>query len=790
MGSGLCSGIAVASYILAARRSDADYASSAGAVPSSSSASAVVGSSNAGEPRGQRQRGIQQHARAPRAPVVRVRLGARKVVLCAVAAAAAGPVLVAADVASVVASARRVAGDGGDGTTTMTTVTTTTTTTSVRCEVAVSPCACSDLGICGWATDASGNGRCVHVPDAAPGAPVVECVFCPTQSHCPGQGCGLEQSPCACARAPQGCRWLTNLEGGICVPRGTEPPTGCNLCPSQERCAIFRPLITHFEPADRGTHEGGFAGIRVRAWFSVPVTRCRGNGNLGSGVHVWCTGHMPEIQELPAAWVTITDSVLRADVTEVLREVVLNTERECGIAIDPARICGRDTEVPFTGLLKGEYSFRLRDSIPPSLVGFQPPNGQDDVALDGTADFIFDEPVAIGKQPQAVATLSRLDVGTYSGATSTVSTEEIRLEAPHASAVGRQLTVQLSGHLQPGLLYTLSLPHGSVVDSAGNEFVGLLPRAYTLRTTEIALRSNSELSSGTGISVVAVIAIVTGAVALVGTIAVGAIRMLKGRSWAYLDEVPSVSRVILKPPRAAPSARPQPAVHSSSGPPPSSRASPSPSPSPQAASPTHASAGSDEGRGGSWAYRAPGAGANHPGPGRTPGRAGSNASRVHPDAGAAGGGAGGDGGIGGSGGKASQAGGPSGAKPAGQSTAQQGAKPQAQRSSSAPPPRASASRPPPRASASSSSASAGAGGGGASAAGNPLRAAAKEDDRCPEVKAVEKQMRDMMDQPLAARKKVLKDLMLEYHPDKNSQSHAKEVFQYVNNAKGWFLQGS
>jgi len=61
------------------------------------------------------------------------------------------------------------------------------------------------------------------------------------------------------------------------------------------------------------------------------------------------------------------------------------------------------------------------------------------------------------------------------------------------------------------------------------------------------------------------------------------------------------------------------------------------------------------------------------------------------------------------------------------------------------------------------------------------------EDAPAEVRAVAKQMRDMMDQPLSVRKKAFKDLMLEFHPDKNSHPRAKEVFQLVNNARGWFL---
>lgn len=64
---------------------------------------------------------------------------------------------------------------------------------------------------------------------------------------------------------------------------------------------------------------------------------------------------------------------------------------------------------------------------------------------------------------------------------------------------------------------------------------------------------------------------------------------------------------------------------------------------------------------------------------------------------------------------------------------------------------------------------------------------AREDDCSPQVKQVQQKMRDMMDLPLLARKRTLKDLLVEHHPDKNSDSHATEVFQAVNNARSWFL---
>mmetsp|Transcript_1056 Transcript_1056/g.2162 ORF Transcript_1056/g.2162 Transcript_1056/m.2162 type:complete len:293 (+) Transcript_1056:578-1456(+) len=60
----------------------------------------------------------------------------------------------------------------------------------------------------------------------------------------------------------------------------------------------------------------------------------------------------------------------------------------------------------------------------------------------------------------------------------------------------------------------------------------------------------------------------------------------------------------------------------------------------------------------------------------------------------------------------------------------------------------------------------------------------------PEAEVVQQRMRELMDEALPVRKKVFKELMLEYHPDKNKDAHATEVFQLINNARGWFLSAA
>jgi len=38
------------------------------------------------------------------------------------------------------------------------------------------------------------------------------------------------------------------------------------------------------------------------------------------------------------------------------------------------------------------------------------------------------------------------------------------------------------------------------------------------------------------------------------------------------------------------------------------------------------------------------------------------------------------------------------------------------------------------------------------------------------------------------KKKILRDLQLQYHPDKNDDPLAKTVFQFVQGSKPWFMQ--
>lgn len=625
------------------------------------------------------------------------------------------------------------------------TTTTTTTSTTKSCEDATTACECASLEVCGWAINGAGTGTCTRYSGDLLGVALVECIFCPSQLHCPGQGCRGETDPCSCAAAPQGCRWLGLAEstGGCDLREPGDPETSCELCPSQPRCVALTPHATSFEPADAGVHEGGFASVQVRMWFDQPMGWCS-DSSASTGMELSCDGLAAGQGTLSFTSITLNNNVLRADVSRLVERLDLNSEIQCGLIIERGSICSMPARVPFAGLSRGSYSFIIQDSVPPALTRFEPMNGATNAAVNGAAEFFFDEPVFIGEQEHAIATLGELEVGRYSGAVTSLGETRIPLVSPDASVDGKTLRLQLNGRVKPDFLYTISVPEGAVVDRAGNKFLGLLPRAYTFRTSAVAPRNTGNLAdSEGGISLVGVVAIVTGIVAVLLVFTIGAIRVLRGRAahLAHLSKVPSVSRVVPKP--AKPSgAYPQPGQWTADDEPPfSAAAGPSMSESsvpPSSAPPGSVPVGPAE-ESNSWAYRAPGARAAAP-----KAQPGSYGSRVHPARPAAA------------------------APPGGKSTdprvhRQQYQQQQQQKRQQQQQQQEQQAQQPP--------------------------AAQQEEASSPEVQAVQKRMRGMMDEPLAVRKKTLKDLMLEFHPDKNSEAHAKEVFQYVNNAKGWFLQG-
>lgn len=53
---------------------------------------------------------------------------------------------------------------------------------------------------------------------------------------------------------------------------------------------------------------------------------------------------------------------------------------------------------------------------------------------------------------------------------------------------------------------------------------------------------------------------------------------------------------------------------------------------------------------------------------------------------------------------------------------------------------------------------------------------------------IERKLADNKGKSAEEKKKMLRELQLEYHPDKNDDPLAKTVFQFVQGSKPWFMQ--
>lgn len=449
----------------------------------------------------------------------------------------------------------------------------------------------------------------------------------------------------------------------------------------------------------------------MQVWFNKQVKWCSG---AGAPVSLYCQGSWTPWR-LSGTQARIVSDTLKVDISALINDISRDGERECGLQIEENGICAMD-DIPFVGLERKQYSFKLRDAVAPEIRSFVPHNGDRQVALDATVTLEFNEPVQPGDDASLALTLSRLEVDNLGGA-STIASRAFPLKSDLVVFKGSHLSVNLAGTLQVGRSYTLAVPPGAVQDSFGNEFAGLAAYKYAFTVSAGSLRGRSE-SSGT--PSVAMAAFVVASVVLVSA------GMALALVWFYKSGY--CKRGIHRTsPEPSPGAyeKPTPAQFGGAAGTTSVHAQPRNS----YRDSRYEADGSRFEAEQAWAHRTVGSARPQPSvvPGEAPPR-----SRSGPAPGAAG-----------------------------------------PRRASAPEAGAGRPRRP------------GDGGGPAPQAAPPPSAAAPEG--CPQAKAVERQMRAAMEEPIAKRKKLFKDLLIQYHPDKNSQEHAKEVFQFVNNARSWFL---
>mmetsp|Transcript_35669 Transcript_35669/g.81796 ORF Transcript_35669/g.81796 Transcript_35669/m.81796 type:complete len:605 (+) Transcript_35669:91-1905(+) len=598
-----------------------------------------------------------------------------------------------------------------------------------NCSIQLTACECAETDGCSWGVTAAGGGQCLWLG----GFGSVDCLACSFQASCIEQACAAEDSSCGCA-ARQGCRWVDS----ICVVDSGATGTACSECPTQAFCNP--PRVAVFSPAG-GTPFPLEGSQTIEVNFDKPIVPCADVRPAVSLASLWCSGSTVA-RALPRSLTSWAGSMLSFVVTQDMLELFARDEdQECGLEIEPFVICDTDS-VAFVGLSRSDdrYTMLLQDRVPPAIIRYDPENGNT-VAGGGEETivvFTFSEPIAV--EGTLLGAIHRVEGGFER------ATDNFMLTFPTVSVSGRSLTMDLTEMVEPGLLYSVVLPEGSVRDLSENRFRGLQSQQYIFRTSVDFVRSQLESQADSGanvwfyfmIIVVAAFICVLASVTLcfiVRTRQACLFKELKkhGSSKAYAVGGLNSRWVRFIGGSSKPrSVRPAPPDDEETNLRQQADAGSAPSSGPtvpDGGGPRAGAAGGDD--------------PPHMGPTtswRTPGAStGPQQGQAAPKR------------------KAGNAGGPTAfgqPRSRTQGSGNQPTGPGNQSSSSVPTQRAPAPA---------------------------------DKELSPEVRAVEAKLRVLMDKPIAERKKVFKELLVEYHPDKNDSKNAKEVFQHVNNCRTWFL---
>jgi len=722
--------------------------------------------------------------------------------------------------------------------TTLRTTSTAPTTTNLlqvlqQCWTVSRACDCAVLPGCSWAEDTGGVMRCLEASETRSSG--VACNVCPMQAHCPGSGCGYLSDPCSCLESVEGCRWDEAFN--TCVDRASGS-TSCASCARQPHCST--PRIEGYTPSS-GTTLQMPAHQNIRVLFDRNIL-------LGSGTASFeCTGQ-PRPELIPRQHLQVSGQSLLVNVNSVASvDASAGESRDCWLLLSEGIVTSL-SGVAFLGVPdRNAYLFRLGDTVAPHVTQVNPQNGDTRVSV-SVVTFTFNEQIFFSPYAATMdAELSSLDSATDGDAV------KFAVVPPRVKVDNKELVVDLSGDdLQEGVLYSLSLPEGAVVDSAGNVFEGLPVRTYAFRAginSDVGDESpmtGLDLNSVTGMAAAAGLG--AGALVLCCYVLARFVRLRKTHA-NYL----SGSMTKVRPARVASMRpnQPQPQLQKQQ----SAAWEASKDAGPRRAS--WSSEFADDGpRRASWSSEAsphhgapdaPRSPSSTWGPSSTFGSGTWDSSFLYQTTGSFGGGAKSNGtkpearrsqsmgpsfgrrssapGSGGAGAAASSAGGAAGGGGSGAGATSRG-----RRSNSMGPTNSGPGLGSGRYSTEGQRSSAGAGSTSSSGqqsssktssqgrqrSASPQRnsynagqtgssrTASKEDRgsrvfmATPELSTedgevkkkklqLERRLRDMMSKPVADRKKVLRELMLEYHPDKNKDPNATEIFQFINASRGWFL---
>ena len=328
----------------------------------------------------------------------------------------------------------------------------------LECVTITAPCTCAGVSECEW-VKINDEGRCQL------GSGRVPCSACDAQQECQALTCGGLKSACLCAFSPLKCHW--DSASGTCFEGvGT---TRCSACARQSRCNP--PQIVSFVPA-AGVQLTLPAHQYLQIDFDKTVTIKTGTiAFICSGQALPFYPKSDHIQESPSR------TGMRISI-QTLLDARFKTVRECtlemgyGVVVDNA-------DVPFTGLDRDLYTFKLGDTTQPRLLSYEPTNGQTDVSAGSPVTFFFDEDIQLLSGSQVIVIY---EGGDGSSGLSYVAVAEFQLSSPTVSIASREISVDLSRLTKPNLYYSLDLPNNAISDIAGNVFPGIEVGYYTFRT--------------------------------------------------------------------------------------------------------------------------------------------------------------------------------------------------------------------------------------------------------------------------------------------------------------------
>lgn len=187
----------------------------------------------------------------------------------------------------------------------------------------------------------------------------------------------------------------------------------------------------------------------------------------------------------------LSDNTLTLDVTGVMAVAApqsTNNAKNCNLLLDEGLVSNNDG-VRFGGQDGEEYTIRLGDTIPPQVATISPKNGHEHVEPSSAIlTFTFSEPIALGPTAKYfTAKLSRLEDDE-----SLTAVAEVELEPPRVNVENQMLKVDLSGIVQSGLYYTLSLPSGAITDLTLNAYAGMSPLVYAFKTLAVVAQKDGE----------------------------------------------------------------------------------------------------------------------------------------------------------------------------------------------------------------------------------------------------------------------------------------------------------